>query len=590
MKELPNRLHFRFQYCNDCKASSSIESMLKLDMINYTDNNICQAQTNTENITNNYFYNNINCVNNTDINFNSICSFRTEANEQQQQQQQQQNYITSKLVQLDNSDGTLVSASSPQKGDVSTTSHSAHTTEGSHSSNSSNVISGSRTPYNEESLNLNLELTPKGYFREQDELENYLLIEQIGEGAFAKVFKAIPININTQSLLNRHDNYVAIKVARKFKQINEATGKKLRKTKRKDIVKEVSIHKKVSGSCPHIVKLLDFQESESYYYIVEEIVNGGEIFNQIIKYTYFSEDLCRHIIKQLGLAVYHLHLLGVIHRDIKPENMLFQKIDMQPSLKQKFRKSDNKVSKMDEGNFTKNVGGGGIGIVKLTDFGLSKELCSPETATPCGTLGYVAPEIITNHNYSNKVDLWGIGCVLYTLLCGFPPFFDDDTTALKHKIRKGEYNFLEPWWNEISNGAKYCVSRLLEVEPNNRYSITEFLNDPWLNAYDCDIKISKSSSAFNLSKSVSKTTDIPRMQFFDRRSSQRATILRNFFEQTNTISRMRDSHRQNLLERKFKHSKTDRQFDLRLKSSTIYNRRNSNQKHNPSSIACTKFR
>jgi serine/threonine protein kinase len=116
-------------------------------------------------------------------------------------------------------------------------------------------------------------------------------------------------------------------------------------------------------------------------------------------------------------------------------------------------------NKEDEGEFTPGVGGGGIGRVKIADFGLSKVIWNEETMTPCGTVGYTAPEIVKDERYSKSVDMWALGCVLYTLLCGFPPFYDESIHTLTEKVANGTFTFLKPWWDEISDSCAYSVSR-----------------------------------------------------------------------------------------------------------------------------------
>lgn len=135
---------------------------------------------------------------------------------------------------------------------------------------------------------------------------------------------------------------------------------------------------------------------------------------------------------------------------------------------------------MDEGEFVKGVGAGGIGQIKIADFGLSKIVWDSQTMTPCGTVGYTAPEIVKDERYSKSVDMWAMGCVLYTLLCGFPPFYDESIQVLTEKVARGQYTFLSPWWDEISKPAQDLVSHLLTVDPEKRYTITEFLNHPWI--------------------------------------------------------------------------------------------------------------
>lgn len=100
--------------------------------------------------------------------------------------------------------------------------------------------------------------------------------------------------------------------------------------------------------------------------------------------------------------------------------------------------------------------------------------------TPCGTVGYTAPEIVKDERYSKSVDMWALGCVLYTLLCGFPPFYDESIQVLTEKVAKGQYTFLSPWWDDISKSAQDLVSHLLTVDPDKRYDITQFLNHPWI--------------------------------------------------------------------------------------------------------------
>jgi serine/threonine-protein kinase RCK2 len=76
--------------------------------------------------------------------------------------------------------------------------------------------------------------------------------------------------------------------------------------------------------------------------------------------------------------------------------------------------------------------------------------------------------------------MWALGCVLYTLLCGFPPFYDESIEVLTEKVAKGQYTFLSPWWDDISKSAQDLISHLLDVDPEKRYTITEFLNHPWI--------------------------------------------------------------------------------------------------------------
>lgn len=384
-------------------------------------------------------------------------------------------------------------------------------------------------------------------FREQAELLDYKLVEKIGEGAFSKVFRATPLETCHAA---RGIKQVAVKVIRKEvlrTQDREATAQSAsapsatsKTSTREQVLKEVALHKKVSPGCRNIVQFVEFIETPGCYYIVQELLNGGEIFNEIVRFTYLSEDLTRHVARQLGRAVRHLHRMGVVHRDIKPENLLFNPIDIVPSKEgeARLRKSDDPNTKLDEGVFQPGIGGGGIGEVKLADFGLSKQIYQTSTKTPCGTVGYTAPEVVKDERYSMKVDMWGVGCVLYTMLCGFPPFYDDKIDVLTEKISRGEFTFLQPWWDEISSGAKHCVSKLLEVDPVMRYDIDEFLSDPWLNSYDCEPTPVKSKTK---SKSKMRTRKM-RVQFNNLQDSDvlyspAAVAMRDAFDISNAVAR-----------------------------------------------------
>ena len=155
--------------------------------------------------------------------------------------------------------------------------------------------------------------TEENIFSEQLELKDYKLNEKIGEGAFSKVYRGTPLE---SSYVAKHYKQVAIKVIKKDiltvedNEPIEVNGERHGSSKtstREQVLKEVALHKQVSPGCKNIVQFIDFQETPSYYYIVQELLNGGEIFNEIVKLTYLSEDLTRHIAKQLGNAIKHLH-------------------------------------------------------------------------------------------------------------------------------------------------------------------------------------------------------------------------------------------------------------------------------------------
>lgn len=141
-------------------------------------------------------------------------------------------------------------------------------------------------------------------------------------------------------------------------------------------------------------------------------------------------------------------------------------------------------------------------------------------------MGYTAPEIVKDERYSKSVDMWALGCVLYTLLCGFPPFYDESIEALTEKVAKGEFTFLSPWWDDISESAKELISHLLDVDPEKRYTITEFLNHPW-------IREPGNTPRKVAPEGISHPLDVSRIVDGDRRSDFRspgAVNLREVFD------------------------------------------------------------
>ncbi|KAI7892455.1 kinase-like domain-containing protein [Mucor mucedo] len=310
-------------------------------------------------------------------------------------------------------------------------------------------------------------------------LERFEITRKLGDGAFSNVYEARDTKTGKK---------VAIKVAQKSKSdkmdngqrhLHKSIQKKPRATERANIIKEVQIMRNVRHA--NIVQLIHYTESGENYFLTLDLCQGGELFHQIVKLTYFSENLARHVITQVALAVRHLHEeCGVVHRDIKPENILFDPIPIKPLKRPIYRPTDNMDTKEDEGEFIRGIGGGGIGTVKLADFGLSKVIWDNSTFTPCGTVGYTAPEIVCDQLYSKSVDMWAIGCVLYTILCGFPPFYDESIPILTEKVAKGQFTYLSPWWDTMSDSVKDLINHLLCVDSKKRYTIDQFLNHPWV--------------------------------------------------------------------------------------------------------------
>lgn len=182
-----------------------------------------------------------------------------------------------------------------------------------------------------------------------------------------------------------------------------------------------------------------------------ELMTGGELFDTILEKEQYSEKEASDTIRPIIDAINYCHSFNIIHRDIKPENLLYS--NKNPSTR----------------------------VIKVSDFGLARFISSETLATTtCGTPGYVAPEILEQKPYGTECDSWSIGVVLYILLAGFPPFYDEDNMVLFEKIKKGKYDFPTPPWDSLSNEAKDIIRHLLVVDPSKRWTCEQLLKHPWI--------------------------------------------------------------------------------------------------------------
>ncbi|CAI2174692.1 5568_t:CDS:2 [Funneliformis geosporum] len=220
---------------------------------------------------------------------------------------------------------------------------------------------------------------------------------------------------------------------------------------------ELDVLKQVNH--PNIVKLHDLYESKEGVYIITDLASGGELFNQLLLKGSYTEQDAANLVKQILEGVAYLHDHEIVHRDLKPENLLFKD------------KSDD-------------------ARLMITDFGLSKILKTDNDVlmTACGTPGYVAPEVLLQTGHGKPVDIWSIGVITYTLLCGYTPFWGDDQAALFESIMSGIYDYDEDYWSEISMKATDFIDKMLTFDPSKRVTAHEALNDEWFkSATDVDI-------------------------------------------------------------------------------------------------------
>jgi serine/threonine protein kinase len=235
---------------------------------------------------------------------------------------------------------------------------------------------------------------------------------------------------------------------------------KLLCVKKKSLRDEITVLMRVQHA--NIISLVEVYESDKDLLLVMERVTGGELFERIVQQGVYSERQAAEIIANVLRALEYLHSVNILHRDIKPENILLA--------------SHNSVD------------------VKLSDFGISKILDEDgddggrgrsRAYTSCGTDYYVAPEVLNGEGYDSKVDLWSTGVVAYIMLCGFPPFLEDESgmESVYRKICSGVLDFPHPFWTNISDEAKDLIRRLLTVNPHERFSAADALAHPWITGH-----------------------------------------------------------------------------------------------------------
>jgi len=274
--------------------------------------------------------------------------------------------------------------------------------------------------------------------------ENYELKEELGKGAFSVVKRCV----------QRH---TGLEFAAKIINTKKLSARDFQKLER-----EARICRKMQH--PNIVRLHDGIQEESFHYLVFDLVTGGELFEDIVAREFYSEADASHCIQQILESVNHCHSNGVVHRDLKPENLIL-------SEKPKPQPENLLLASKSKG-----------AAVKLADFGLAIEVQGDQQAWFgfAGTPGYLSPEVLKKEPYGKPVDIWACGVILYILLVGYPPFWDEDQHRLYAQIKAGAYDYPSPEWDTVTPEAKNLINQMLTVNPAKRIRAEEALKHPWI--------------------------------------------------------------------------------------------------------------
>ncbi|ESO12436.1 hypothetical protein HELRODRAFT_155569 [Helobdella robusta] len=202
---------------------------------------------------------------------------------------------------------------------------------------------------------------------------------------------------------------------------------------------------------PNIVRLHDSIQDEGFHYLIFDLVTGGELFEDIVAREFYSESDASNCMQQILESVDYCHQMNIVHRDLKPENLLL-------------------ASKMNGA------------AVKLADFGLAIEVQGDQQSWFgfAGTPGYLSPEVLRKEPYGKTVDVWACGVILYILLVGYPPFWDEDQHRLYAQIKAGAFDYPSPEWDTVTAEAKNLINSMLTVNPAKRITAAQALKHPWI--------------------------------------------------------------------------------------------------------------
>jgi len=273
-------------------------------------------------------------------------------------------------------------------------------------------------------------------------IDSYAFEQKIGSGTYGKVYRAS----------HRHTGHiVAIKTMEKARiEKQKMTDKVIREMKILKLLSEETAH-------PHVCRLFEFIETEKKYYMVLDYCPGGDFFDFLAYRGSVTEDEARALFLQILSGVEYCHNNNVVHRDLKPENLLI------------------------DGEYN----------VKIADFSLAntvqlintpQDIFFEKLKTSCGSPNYAAPEIVSGIEYSGfLVDIWSLGVILYSLVCGTLPFDDENPVILFRQIKSGKY---PPPPAHVSDACKSLLAAMLAVDPRHRASIARIRSNEWLHGGD----------------------------------------------------------------------------------------------------------
>ncbi|KAF8379349.1 hypothetical protein HHK36_028783 [Tetracentron sinense] len=257
-------------------------------------------------------------------------------------------------------------------------------------------------------------------------LQDFEIGKPLGKGKFGRVYLA-------RELKSQYKYIVALKVIYREQIEKYSLYHQLKR--------EMEIH--INLHHPNIIRLFGWFPDPERVFLILEYAHGGEVYEQLRKIGHFTEKRAATYIASLSQALAYCHEKDVIHRDIKPENLLL----------------DHE------------------GRLKVSDFGWSVQMRS-KRHTLCGTLDYLAPEMVENIAHDYAIDNWALGVLCYEFLYGVPPFESESQSGTFRRIMKVDLSF--PSTPQVSTEAKNLISQLLVKDSSKRLSLQKIMEHSWI--------------------------------------------------------------------------------------------------------------